>query len=64
VVQFSSFKSLVNPIQIYDPKNARFEVPIPTPPPGPKVNVTDYDISFRQVPFGLKVTRKSTNTVL
>ncbi|XP_071953702.1 lysosomal alpha-glucosidase-like isoform X1 [Antedon mediterranea] len=50
--------------KIYDPANARYEVPIKTPKVTKKVNVTDYDVKFKMNPFAISVIRKSNNKVL
>ena len=51
-------------IQIYDTNHPRYQVPLPVPKVVKKVNVTDYDVEIVGQPFGIIVTRKSTNTTL
>ncbi|XP_066934983.1 lysosomal alpha-glucosidase-like [Clytia hemisphaerica] len=51
-------------VKIYDPANQRYEVPIPVPKVTTKASSTDYDVTVVESPFGFKVTRKSTGTVI
>ncbi|XP_028650310.2 sucrase-isomaltase, intestinal [Erpetoichthys calabaricus] len=52
--------------KISDPKSKRYEVPIPLNVPSIEVNPVDqlYDVSISNQPFGIKVKRKSTGTVI
>ncbi|XP_048837847.1 sucrase-isomaltase, intestinal isoform X2 [Brienomyrus brachyistius] len=53
--------------KIYDPVTKRFEVPVPLDiPPTPEMDANKrlYEVSVAQQPFGIKVTRKSTGTVI
>uniref|UniRef100_A0A8C9TEK1 Maltase n=1 Tax=Scleropages formosus TaxID=113540 RepID=A0A8C9TEK1_SCLFO len=53
--------------KIYDPANKRYEVPVPLNiPPTPEAdpNKRLYDVEVNEQPFGIKVIRKSTGTVI
>ncbi|XP_023648457.2 sucrase-isomaltase, intestinal isoform X1 [Paramormyrops kingsleyae] len=53
--------------KIYDPVKKRFEVPVPLDiPPTPEMDANKrlYEVSVAQQPFGIKVTRKNTGTVI
>ncbi|XP_033124429.1 lysosomal alpha-glucosidase-like isoform X2 [Anneissia japonica] len=45
--------------KIYDPMEARYEVPIPTPKVTKKAASTNYDVKFRSNPFAISIIRKS-----
>uniref|UniRef100_A0A8C9WKT5 Maltase n=1 Tax=Scleropages formosus TaxID=113540 RepID=A0A8C9WKT5_SCLFO len=54
-------------LSIYDPANKRYEVPVPLNiPPTPEAdpNKRLYDVEVNEQPFGIKVIRKSTGTVI
>jgi lysosomal alpha-glucosidase len=51
-------------IQIYDTYFRRYQVPLPVPKVQKRVNQTDYEVEIVGQPFGIIVTRKSTNTTL
>lgn len=51
------------PVQIWDPSNPRYEVPVPlTIPATPEGNATKrlYEVKYTNSPFGIQVFRKST----
>lgn len=53
------------PVQIWDPNNKRYEVPVPlTTPSTPETNEANrlYRVEFKRNPFGIRVFRKSTGT--
>ncbi|XP_036392320.1 maltase-glucoamylase, intestinal [Megalops cyprinoides] len=53
--------------KIYDPANQRFEVPVPlNVPSAPEAdpNKRMYEVKVEKAPFGIKVLRKSTGTVI
>ncbi|KAG9338719.1 hypothetical protein JZ751_025388, partial [Albula glossodonta] len=53
--------------KVYDPKNTRYEVPVPlNVPPNPETDASKrlYQVSVENSLFGIKVVRKSTGTVI
>lgn len=52
------------PLQITDPSNSRFEVPISVPTATKKAESPNYVVEISKKPFGLVVKRKSTGAVL
>ena len=50
--------------QIFDPANARFEVPIETSKSSSKPTVTDYLIFIKKNPFSIAIKRLSTGAIL
>uniref|UniRef100_A0A8C4WYN7 alpha-glucosidase n=1 Tax=Eptatretus burgeri TaxID=7764 RepID=A0A8C4WYN7_EPTBU len=56
----------LNSIQVSDPKNARYEVPVPlnVPEPSSRLNQQLYTVDLVDSPFGLKITRKANNAVI
>lgn len=51
------------PVQIWDPNNPRYEVPVPlTIPATPESDATKrlYEVKYTDSPFGIQVFRKST----
>ena len=50
--------------QLLDATQKRYEVPLDTPKVTKKVTNQDYGFEFTQQPFGLKVFRKSTGSIL
>ena len=44
--------------KIFDPKNARWEPPIPLAPPEKQTTSRSYEVSIRKSPFGITVKRK------
>lgn len=51
--------------KIYDPSEARFEVPVAMPPrPETKAENPNYEVTYTTNPFTLKITRRSTGQVL
>lgn len=51
-------------IQIYDPNYPRYQVPLPVPKVDTRAVDVDYDVNIHEKPFGIIVTRKSTNETL
>jgi hypothetical protein len=51
-------------IQIYDPSNKRYQVPLQVPVVEKKADMTDYNVVVNSKPFSLVVTRKSTGVTL
>jgi hypothetical protein len=51
-------------IKIYDSFYSRYQVPLPVPIVTKKADVTDYAVDVISKPFGILVTRKSTNVIL
>ncbi|XP_028817377.1 maltase-glucoamylase, intestinal isoform X2 [Denticeps clupeoides] len=52
--------------KIYDPANKRYEVPVPLNLPSPETDEAKrlYEVRVNQQPFGIRVVRKSTGTVI
>ena len=50
--------------QIFDPKNKRFEVPVPTPEVKTKVSTTSYSVTYTNYPFGFVVKRVSNGAIV
>uniref|UniRef100_A0A9L0IEJ8 Maltase-glucoamylase 2 (putative) n=1 Tax=Equus asinus TaxID=9793 RepID=A0A9L0IEJ8_EQUAS len=53
--------------KIYDPRNKRYEVPVPlNTPPSPVGSPENrlYDVRIQNNPFGIQIRRKSSNTVI
>lgn len=51
-------------MKIYDGSQQRYEVPLPVPKIEKKAENTDYDVTVIDKPFSIKVTRKSSGSVL
>lgn len=54
-------------LQIFDPANKRYEVPVPLDLPSPPEIQEDkrmYLVNVTKQPFGIQVIRKSTGTVM
>ncbi|CAF0799837.1 unnamed protein product [Didymodactylos carnosus] len=51
-------------LRIYDSKVKRYEVPLNVPNVSTRVDNTDYDVGIKDIPFSIRVTRKSNGAVL